>query len=1163
MESGQTYIGKEYVDSVAEKFGEGCPTQTDEWQKRVVCQTAQLVHLSQLTILQRNVLHEVARSAAQLDRCPGAVDFVSTRTVFRGNENEAGGASGYWIWVLLLLCWDILYLIRCILDAFFVAFYVSDVVLETRPSKIFAKFWSSKLNILYRFIILLPLYLISSEYGYIRLVTLVEYNDMQLVIRGFTRLTTFWIKDGLLKYTLNKVIWLLLIITAYLILFSHISACVFLILETMALGEASDYLKMDAPTRYTKVLYFLITSQTSVGYGDVTVNHQSDELVVLRYLYQLFLMLVSIMINGVYYTILLVTIKEATEVFYQNKNEIERFEDWLTAIYRRMLPTPAQNPYYLVTMLYYKLSYILNVGQVLNYGNYLSNLWPEAANQVQLSMSSALSNKFPAYFSILSPESGQLIISKMQPSIYLKGDVVLRRRDKHEGVWFILDGYIQVTYKQSGSPLQHLQIGDEFGDGCLMESKSHFNFVCKTNCLCLFVPKDQMFEVLSRSPKDEKLLIERARMRLRKLVNIRERSLLAKHAIENFLTRELLSSKPSRKGSQARDSWIGEEKPKRFSQDNSADSATPETGFSSPEGVLSRLKKRASIDCQPGTTMSQLRGLAFYPQLIQFGSGLLGFELELGFDDNLSRRSPQSRNSLTGGDAGDLRSPANQRKPSQEANILGNNGSRSENKLLVQPVSNEVTKLEVKSRLAALDEYRPCQLEVGDMKSTERHLSANDDAEFIQEFSSAGGSPPTFAHRRGILKPSIAELQSPILPGNSEGVSSSFKQKKHQKEKDAWSLDPVTETQQNLVQPEYDYGEEEQNEMAPRNWTRYLYRTGRFMRLRLEEQVQLLYLTLADVEAVDRRYKSQTALENFLTLGELLNMQDEQDVKPKPAILTIERIKNYVFSHESRLQMMRGVDDKPRNYEADKKPRRKMYRYLTDHQKFLLVIQKQMGKDFLTKLTKTAAKSEKLRGDNASSAILVTTSEDTEDSDEDKAVTKLVEPQSAKLIRRKSRRLTNNSSRTQTLPTSKSEWAERLLLGGSEDEAARFVAPAVSKIEEYQQMLRILPKKLPEQQREYQILNESDGMDDIRCSWRAEDLQNQHDLFSLSEVSSFCVTQIKFLHLRRKFRKLRVLWSSEMVIISASIASTHRKIEILCKGGDYQEGEVIYGRSAN
>ena len=457
--------------------------------------------------------------------------------------------------MLLLLCWDILYLVRCILDAFFVAYYVSDVVLETRPSKIFERFCQNKLNIVYRVIILLPAYLFSPEYGYIRLICLVEYKDMELVIRGFSRLSTFWIKDPLLKYTLNKVLWLLLIITVYLILFSHISACVFLILETMALGKASDYLMMDPWSRYVKVLYFLITSQTSVGYGDVTVNHESTQLVILRYLYQLFLMLGSILINGIYYTILLVTIKEATEVFFQSKNEIEKFEDWLTAIYRRMLPSPAQNPYYLVTMLYYKLGYILNVGQVLNYGNYLSLLWPDAANQVQESMSSALQVKFYPYFSLLSEELIKRLLSKMQPAIYLKGDVVLRRRDKHEGIWFILDGYVQVTYKEFEPALQHLQIGDEFGDGCLIESKSHFNFVCKTNCLCLFVPKEELFDVIQYTPKDAIFLRERARLRLRKLVNMREKTLQLRRVLDQFstsayqLNSQLLSSQQCSEGS--------------------------------------------------------------------------------------------------------------------------------------------------------------------------------------------------------------------------------------------------------------------------------------------------------------------------------------------------------------------------------------------------------------------------------------------------------------------------------------------------------------------------------------------------------------------------------------------------------------------------------------
>jgi CRP-like cAMP-binding protein len=699
----------------------------------------------------------------------------------------------------------------------------------------------------YRIIILIPAYLLGSEYGYIRLITLVEYNDMELVIRGLSKFLTFWIKNGLLRYTLNKVFWLLFIITAYLILFSHISACVFLILENIAMGNASAYNAMDPPSRYITVLYFLITSQTSVGYGDVTVNHQSDKLVAVRYLYQLFLMLVSILINGVYYTILLVTIKEATEVFYQSKNEIEKFEDWLTAIYRRMLPSPAQNPYYLVTMLYYKLGYILNVGQVLNYGNYLSNLWPQAASQVQESMSSALFTKFEHYFSLLSPELVPLLTSKMQPAIFLKGDVVLRRRDRHEGIWFILDGYIQVTYRETESPLQHLQIGDEFGDGCLMESKSHFNYVCKTNCLCLFVPKDKLLQALNLSPKDNIFLKQRARLRLRKLVNIREKIVETRRVLGSMKSDPRLSMEL--------------QSPAVTSPLRSALSIE-QPDYSRITHMLQHVNKDLF---RLGMSLIDVEQTHPIFQLWPNGSDLDGSLSDLPNHSILSPLNSRTRQKIASSAESDpfllqydeIRQVGgfNNQDMKQETVRLSKHSSPEEGKNINMKFSN----IYMQDRLNKNSVLPLPRLSASNIRYSELTISQPRN-KFVEI--------QTFTNKRGLVRQASQKIEEGKVIPRIELLSSK------------------------LYSTTGRYPE------------RKLLKPGQFISKRLEAQQAAILPSLADELAAECRHRAQTSVEQVLCLGSALHPSFEQDLKPKPALLTIERIKNYVFSHESRLKML-------------------------------------------------------------------------------------------------------------------------------------------------------------------------------------------------------------------------------------------------------------------
>jgi Ion transport protein len=151
----------------------------------------------------------------------------------------------------------------------------------------------------------------------------VEYTDLEYICLGVVSLLTAPMAEGIKKHTVKYIVLQFFLLTLYLILVSHMCACVFLIMEREAIpGDATSSSGAAIFDRYITTLYFLITTSTSVGYGDVTINHKADRLVFIRYAYQVFLMLFSVVINGVFYTLLNSIISTADQNMRKIREEV-------------------------------------------------------------------------------------------------------------------------------------------------------------------------------------------------------------------------------------------------------------------------------------------------------------------------------------------------------------------------------------------------------------------------------------------------------------------------------------------------------------------------------------------------------------------------------------------------------------------------------------------------------------------------------------------------------------------------------------------------------------------------------------------------------------------------------------------------------------------------
>lgn len=425
-------------------------------------------------------------------------------------------------WKLAMTLGDILYTIQCIIDARFQAFYTVDGRLITDKHQITARLFNDRWNILYRIIILLPYHLLHEHAGYVRLLMLIEYQDFNMLCAGLISMLMMPLSESSFKYTVMQIVVQITIKTSYLMLFCHVNACIFL-LQEQAAGLSDMFMAADVnstTTRYVTALYALITTQTSVGYGDITINPISTINVKSRYMYQIFLDMASVIANSMYYQLLIVLIKCQIQILNQISDESAEFEDWMANIYRCAPEDPIYNKHFRLANGYFKFLLYCSFGHVSKSKNYIEKLGYREAAEIREITSLGLLDKFRGFFCQLSYELSLKLLQNMKPIIFHQKDIIIKRREYADGIYLILDGEARVYYRSRLFTLQYLDVGDDFGEVCILNKASHYSYICNSDLLCLYLDASLLNSIINEYPECQVFLTKRAKLRQNKLNNL-------------------------------------------------------------------------------------------------------------------------------------------------------------------------------------------------------------------------------------------------------------------------------------------------------------------------------------------------------------------------------------------------------------------------------------------------------------------------------------------------------------------------------------------------------------------------------------------------------------------------------------------------------------------
>jgi hypothetical protein len=211
----------------------------------------------------------------------------------------------------------------------------------------------------------------------------------------------------------------------------------------------------DLLTRYTRALYWSITTLTTVGYGDVTPQTNAQ---------MVYTMAVMILGVGMYgYVIgnvatLLANIDRAKALYLSN---MERLSTFLN--YRNVPPNLQRRIYDYYTYLWEnRLGY--------DESAILSELPASLRTEVSLVLKRDFIKKVP-FFQKASQELIRDIALALRPVVFTPGDYIFRAGDIGRQMYFISQGTVEVIAADGQSVLTTLTDGDFFGEIALLHSQ--------------------------------------------------------------------------------------------------------------------------------------------------------------------------------------------------------------------------------------------------------------------------------------------------------------------------------------------------------------------------------------------------------------------------------------------------------------------------------------------------------------------------------------------------------------------------------------------------------------------------------------------------------------------------------------------------------------------
>lgn len=275
---------------------------------------------------------------------------------------------------------------------------------------------------------------------------------------------------------------------------------------------------------YIRHLYFVVTTGTTIGYGDIVPDKDYN----VELIFGMIVELLGLSILGIMWTlnnILLANFNAQSEKIEEN---MMNFEEWFNKLERN---SRAEFPYLFVKQLYlfFHRLFKLEVDTVLYEGEYLEQLPLKVAKLLEFKYHEARPSPFESMFERYDKEMCVEIVKACEQTSFLPGTVIIHRGHLCPGVYWIASGTVQCIYLHNDQVIEELSAGDSFGSYCILDQPSRESYICQDVCLIHFLPKEKLNEILDKFGVESLLFKEEAQDEFN---YIQEKRLTFKAALE-------------------------------------------------------------------------------------------------------------------------------------------------------------------------------------------------------------------------------------------------------------------------------------------------------------------------------------------------------------------------------------------------------------------------------------------------------------------------------------------------------------------------------------------------------------------------------------------------------------------------------------------------------
>jgi voltage-gated potassium channel len=249
-----------------------------------------------------------------------------------------------------------------------------------------------------------------------------------------------------------------------------------------------DNMPADSFENYISALYWTITTLTTVGYGDIIPNTNSQKL---------FAILIMVMGVGIYGYIIgniasILSKRDPSKTQY-----LTNLEKLSALIHFRNIPIDLQNR----IKNFYKYLWREKLGY--DESTFIAGLPPGLGNELSLSLKKDSVGKIPLF-----KKGGEDFIKDialhLKPIVFTPGEFVFRSGDVGDNMYFVIKGELNAISNDGNKVLAGFTGGDYFGEIALFKNVPRTaNVISLTYCDLYALKKDSFDYVLTKYPSFE------------------------------------------------------------------------------------------------------------------------------------------------------------------------------------------------------------------------------------------------------------------------------------------------------------------------------------------------------------------------------------------------------------------------------------------------------------------------------------------------------------------------------------------------------------------------------------------------------------------------------------------------------------------------------------